>query len=521
MQLGRDRRVRSRIQEIVAVAAAVTVAGVLLAAAPAGAAPAEGPPLPEDDLELLDDVSLDDRLRELTFETPAVDGPTKVRVLLPDGYDDDPDRRYPVLYLLHGGFGGYVDWTTQGDAAAITAEYPLIVVMPDTGSGGGYVDWWNNGAGGPPMWERYHVDQLIPWVDGHFRTTGTRDGRAIAGLSMGGYGAMHYASRHPDLFTGAAAFSGAVDTNTVPVQVLNQLSGLESGQLAAVYGPRVTEEAWWRGHNPWDLAANLAGLFLQLDTGNGLPGGPGGDTGDPVEAACWEMMTNLHDRLDELGIPHLWNDYGAGGHDWFYWQRDLRELLPRLMDRFAAPAPPPSPFGHTSIDDTYSVWGWTVAIERPALEFSTLVAAGPDGFTLTGSGPATVTTGPTYEPGSAHTLTIADADGERSVDVVADDDGRLTVEVSLGPANTAQQYSPEGTVLALAEGAPPGTWPSVTATVDIAPAVSAPIPERAPAPASAPTAVPDTLPATGGTPALWLAAILAGAAGLGRLVRAR
>jgi S-formylglutathione hydrolase FrmB len=126
-------------------------------------------------------------------------------------------------------------------------------------------------------------------VDQHYRTTGDRDGRAIAGLSMGGGGTMHYAARHPDLFTAAAAFSGAVDTNTLPVQALVQTAGFEDGHApGSVVGLRLTEEVRWRGHNPTDLASNLEGLVLQLDTGNGLPGGPGGDTGDPVEAACFE-----------------------------------------------------------------------------------------------------------------------------------------------------------------------------------------------------------------------------------------
>lgn len=504
--------------------AVVVSAAVLLAVWGAGAGADE---LTEQQLQLTDTQTIDDRLQELTFTTPAVDGPTKVRVLLPDGYAADADRRYPVLYLLHGGFGGYLDWTTQGDAAATTAGAPLIVVMPDTGAGGGYVDWHNSGAGGPPMWESYHVGQLIPWIDDHYRTTGTRDGRAIAGLSMGGYGAMHYAARHPDLFTAAAAFSGAVDTNTIPVQLLNQANTFdENPQPFAVYGPRATEEVRWRGHNPWDLAVNLEGMFLQLDTGNGAPGGPGGDTGDPVETACWQMMTNFHDQLTALGYPHIWNDYGAGGHTWFYWQRDLRQLLPRLMDRFAQPAPPPSPFTHTSIDPTFSVWDWTVAIDRPELEFATLRDAGPEGFTLSGSGPATVTTASAYEPGSAYAVSVVDADGQRAIDAVADEDGRLTVEVSLGPANAEQQYSVQGTVWALTQGAAPRNWPTETATVSIEPSSTAVMSDAEAAEVAGEAMArsgSQSLPATGGTSQLPIAvpAVLVGALLLGLRAWAR
>src|SRR3546814_10896308 len=99
---------------------------------------------------------------------------------------------------------------------------------------------------------------------------------------------MGYATRHPDMFVAAAAFSGAVDTNTIPVQLLAQTSGMEDGApLAGVYGLRATQEIRWRGHNPWDLADNLRSTYVELHTGNGLPGGPGGDVGDPVELAVW------------------------------------------------------------------------------------------------------------------------------------------------------------------------------------------------------------------------------------------
>ena len=127
-------------------------------------------------------------------------------------------------------------------------------------------------------------------------------------------------------------FSGAVDTNTIPVQALVETSGMQEGHEAgAIFGHRATDEVRWRGHNTWDLAENLEGLFLQLDTGNGSPGGPAGDTGDPIETGCWEMMTNLHDRLVELGYDHIWNYYGAGGHNWWYWQHDLRSCFHGLL----------------------------------------------------------------------------------------------------------------------------------------------------------------------------------------------
>ena len=319
---------------MVGIAAALVLGGAPVALAQ------DTPDTPDPDIAHVATTRLAPRLEELTFTSPLLSSETHVRVVLPAGYDSSTER-YPVLWLLHGGGGNFRDWTDSGAALEATAGLPLIVVMPDSGAFGGYVDWWNFGAGGTPQWETFHLRKLLPWLDEHYRTVADRSGRAIGGLSMGGGGAMHYATRHPDLFVGAAAFSGAVDTNTIPVQLLVETSGLqELRPPGSLFGHRLTDEIRWRGHNPWDLAENLQGLFLQLDTGNGQPGGPGGDTGDPIEGQCWLMMSNLHQRLETLGTPHIWNDYGPGGHTWFYWRRDLQRAAPAPDGRLRRPARP-------------------------------------------------------------------------------------------------------------------------------------------------------------------------------------
>ena len=416
---------------------ALALLAALLVAAPAAQASAG--------LEYKGAQQLSPRLQELTFSTPALAGDTKVRVLLPAGYDPSGRTRYPVLYLLNGATDNQASWTTKGDAERITAGYPLIVVMPDGGAYGNYVDWYNGGNGGPPKWETYHLRQLLPWIDAHFTTVGRRSGRAIAGLSMGGGGTMHYASAHPDLFAAAASFSGAVDTNNLFVQPLTETSGI--GDLVppgSVYGHRATDEVRWRGHNPWDLAENLRGLYLEVVTGNGNPGGPGGDTGDPVESGVHQQSTSFHDRLAALGIPHLWNDYGAGGHAWYYWNRDLTQILPRLMEVYRHPARLPVPFDYASISPDYAVYGWSVRITRPAIEFSHLNGAGPRGFTLRGSGRALVRTARYYRPGARLAVTLTDGARVERVVRRAGSRGRLSLPLVLGPANPFQEYSPQG-----------------------------------------------------------------------------
>ena len=374
---------------------------------------------------------IDARLSELTLRTSAVGGPTRVRVLLPAGYASSR-RRYPVLYLLHGAVDDERSWTEKGDAEAITRGFGLIVVMPDSGPGSGYANWYHGGRGGPPEWETYHVDQLIPFVDRHYRTIAARRGRAIAGLSMGGFGAMSYAARHPGLFGAAASFSGAVDTNN-PLDIA--IGGDEP------FGPRATQEIRWRGHNPTDLAPNLRGLDLTVRTGNGMPGGPFGG-GDVIELAVGQMSVSFHRRLAALGIRHRWDDYGPGGHTWPYWQRDLRETLPELMAAFRRPAPPPARVTFRAIEPSYGVYGWRVAVHRPALEFSELRAAGRAGFTLRGSGTASVVTPAAYAAGERLRVRVRDRRGTRAATMRADRAGRLRVALTLGPGNRGQQDAP-------------------------------------------------------------------------------
>ena len=325
------RRRRLSIRTAIAAAAIATAA---FAAAPAQAA--------DHGITLDSSQQLDSRLVQLQLSTPALKSPTNVRILLPAGYDANPNEHYPVLYLLHGAIADYTSWTAAGNAEALTAGLPLIVVMPDGGQGGWYTNWVNRRAYGPPEWETYHIDELIPWIDDHYRTIPTRGGRAIAGLSMGGFGAMSYAARHPDLFAWAGSFSGAVAiTQNLPVVgVIGGEAFLDGGIPGDQFGNRLLFWQNWNAHDPFIQAAQLRGMTLQIDTGNGQPGPL--DTNpppfDPIEEQVHEMSVAFHNQLDSLGIPNNWDDYGPGTHSWPYWQRDLKQALPSILDTLAPAA---------------------------------------------------------------------------------------------------------------------------------------------------------------------------------------
>ena len=428
---------RVPIPHIVAVAALAVLGLVLALGSPAvaGATTNEASPI-----EQVGSEKLSDRLTELTLRTPAIAHDTGVRVLLPEGYAQHRKRSYPVLYLLHGSGGSEDDWTTTGDAEAISAGYPLIIVMPDTDQNGYYSDWYNDGAFGPPRYETYQIKQLIPWIDSRYRTVASRSGRAVAGLSMGGFGALSYATRHPDLFSHVAGFSPAANTNFAPFIALQETGSSDGMPTTGIWGERTSQEVRWRGHNPWDLASNLRGMDVTLRYGNGNPGGPFGG-GDPLEAGVHEMSVELDAKLTDLGIPHINDDYGAGGHTWDYWQRDLKEELPLIMKSFATAAKPKS-VNYRAIEPRYEVFGWHVAIDRTALEFSSLQNATRTHFGLAGSGDAVVKTPPRYAPRKRFAVEVRAESGDPEIERLRSSRrGRLRIEVPLGPANPDQEYT--------------------------------------------------------------------------------
>jgi S-formylglutathione hydrolase FrmB len=391
--------------------------------------------------------ALDGRLTALTVSTSALPHPANVRVLLPADYGSDPSRRYPVLYLLHGTSGGAADWTTQGQAEQTTAGMEMIVVMPDIAlndDGGG---WCTNWVGDShPTWETFHIDQLIPFIDQNLQTIPNRQGRAIAGLSQGGFCSMSYAARHPDLFETALAYSGAPDTADDPraqllvTPVVNYTETfLDHVPPTSMFGDRFTDEINWAAHDPTTLANNLRDTNLFMYTGDGAPG-PLDSSPNPyamgIEWGVDQLTTMFHHRLVQLGIPSTFDNYGSGTHTWPYWARDLRWSIGAIMADFNNPRPNPTTVTYTSADPQYAVYGWQVTTHRRVREFSTLQDAGASGFTVKGSGSATVVTPAIYTPEASFKVTV----GSRTVTEQASGTGTLTIDVPLGPSNTVQEY---------------------------------------------------------------------------------
>lgn len=270
-----------------------------------------------------------------------------VRVVLPASYGKHGGRaRYPVVYVLHGVGDDETSWTNpaRGDLAALTAHCEAIFVTPDGGSGreaGWYSDWYE----GPYEWERYHVGDLPSAVDRTFRTKGS-DHRAIAGMSMGGFGAMSYAARNPGRYRAAASYSGFLDTmfaapgSGAAYDVSGQNDTYSTGAPSRdVWGDQTLEEGNWRAHNPYDRAAGLRGTALYVAGGTGVaaPAGPDKAPLNAVEAYTRTLTDRFVAKLRAEGIAFADGRYDGGTHDWPEWRAAFRGSLRVLMPALEAP----------------------------------------------------------------------------------------------------------------------------------------------------------------------------------------
>ena len=147
-------------------------------------------------------------IQTVEFFSESVGRTTKYNIVIPRGYASS-DRRYPVLYLLHGLSQNYQAWGRQG-VSFYAPLFDMIIVMPDAGNSW-YVNWAESDGGQKNDWEDHIVRDVIGHVDANYRTIAQREGRAINGLSMGGYGGLTLGLRHPDLFVSIGSHSGALE----------------------------------------------------------------------------------------------------------------------------------------------------------------------------------------------------------------------------------------------------------------------------------------------------------------------
>jgi putative tributyrin esterase len=264
------------------------------------------------------------RYETVPFESKLVGAPLPYNVILPADYgrDSSKQRRYPVLYLLHGLAGSADNWVSaRAHLADYAAQYPFIIVVPEGRDG-----WYTDSATVPnEKFESYFVQELLPDVDRRFRTIASREGRAIAGLSMGGYGSLKFGLKHPELFAFAGSMSGALEAASwLPDE---KLLAFVRPSIARVYGPAdAPDNETRRANDIFRLVRELtpertqALPFLYLDCG--------------TEDFLIGGNRNFSALLIEKKVPHEFRQL-PGGHSWPYWDKQVREVLRLAAERLS------------------------------------------------------------------------------------------------------------------------------------------------------------------------------------------
>ncbi len=289
------------------------------------------------------------QVREVWYDSKVTGTVRHALVYTPPGYDEQPQARYPVLYLQHGGGEDETGWVRQGRANFILDNLiaegkckPMIAVMAyGYARRAGYVpagyvppDLTGKPFGSPEMmkamqdmaeaFEADVVEALVPYVDRTFRTIADRDHRAMAGFSMGGFQTFNVTLKHLDLFSHIGGFSGAMGFQTFNVtlkhlDLFSHIGGFSGamGLLARGEQPDVRTAYGGVFADPAAFAKKVRLLWLGV--------------GSEEPERMREGIRSLHRALTAAGIQHVYWESPGTDHEWQTCRRDLQDFAPRLF----------------------------------------------------------------------------------------------------------------------------------------------------------------------------------------------
>lgn len=244
--------------------------------------------------------------KEINVRSQKMDKDVPVIVITPDKYNDG--ESFPVIYLLHGFSDNYTSWTKEGVVGRLSDQYGIIFVLPD----GGYDSWYFDSKVTPEyQYETFVSSELVEYVDANYKTVRDRKGRAIAGLSMGGHGAMYLGIRHQDVFGSMGALSGGVDIRPFP----------DRWGIAKRLGQKDECPQMWEDNTVINLTHLLqpGSMNIIFDCG--------------TEDFFFEVNCALHEKLLDEKIPHEFYTR-PGHHNWKYWLNAIKYQVMYFNDCF-------------------------------------------------------------------------------------------------------------------------------------------------------------------------------------------
>lgn len=235
------------------------------------------------------------------------------RVVLPEGYSKNSTDRFPVVFLLHGLTGHYNNWTDRTKLTSYAQKHRFIIVTPEGNDG-----WYTDSVSTPnDKYESYIIQELIPEIDKSYRTLADRKNRAIAGLSMGGYGGLKFGLKYPEMFSLAGSFSGALGAASFS----EKTAGPIGKAIDLIYG--LLDSDTRKANDIFRIVKDLAPEkikslpFLYVDCG--------------TEDFLIQNNRDFMQLLTEKKVPHEFRQL-PGAHNWEYWDSQVQEFL-RVAER--------------------------------------------------------------------------------------------------------------------------------------------------------------------------------------------
>jgi len=258
-------------------------------------------------------------IEDQSIESEILGKAVEYSIYLPPGYEEDM-RSYPIVYLLHGYTDDETAWVQFGEIDRLADEAiedgyipPMIIAMPDAG-----VSWYINNYDGSVRYEDFFFEEFLPHIEEAYRVRSEKQFRGVCGLSMGGYGALIYGMKHPDMFVASAPLSAGIYTEaTVIGHEQDRWERIES----VLYGPGLEGEqritSHWKSNNPFYLAdelgvESLSQVRYYFDCGDD----------DFLFDGNLRFMLTL--RKMEVPFEFRMRD---GAHNWTYWRSGVIDAL--------------------------------------------------------------------------------------------------------------------------------------------------------------------------------------------------
>jgi S-formylglutathione hydrolase FrmB len=255
--------------------------------------------------------------------------PVPYCVILPSDYDANKTSNYPALYFLHG-LGGNEQLLLHSGGLNMIQDLrdskrigEFLLVAPDAGR-----SFYVNSRDGKVRYEDFFIREFLPYIESHYRVRAERKSRGVTGVSMGGYGALRFALRYPDLFVAVSAHSPALIETLPNIKVSSDQAAAVAAVLGKAFGSPVNA-AFWQRENPFTIVKDgprPAGLQIYFDCG----------TED--DFGFNKGAQQFHDLLNARGITHQFHLY-PGGHDWEYFAEHLPASFEFQSHAFGFPAP--------------------------------------------------------------------------------------------------------------------------------------------------------------------------------------